>query len=105
MTRNDLLNSNVDLINKAGSMLAAIRPVRSLKLNVQATSPTQATVVADAQGMTRLDVYLSDRPIQTIDVQGGQATFTVTKPDATELILEILGFDGMQLVARYRTSI
>jgi C-terminal processing protease CtpA/Prc len=105
MTRDDLLNGNVDLINKAGAMLAAIHPVRSLTVKAQVTSPTQATVVADTQGMTRLDVYLSDRPIQSIDIQGGQATFTVTKPDAAQLNLEILGFDGIRLVARYRTSV
>jgi hypothetical protein len=85
--------------------LAAIHPVRSLTVKAQVTSPTQATVVADTQGMTRLDVYLSDRPIQSIDIQGGQATFTVTKPDAAQLNLEILGFDGIRLVARYRTSV
>ncbi|MFZ1546731.1 MAG: S41 family peptidase [Candidatus Nitrotoga sp.] len=105
MTRDDLLNGNIDLINKAGSMLAAIRPVRRLTVKVQTTSLTQATVVADTQGMTRLDMYLSDRPFQSIDIQGGQATFIFAKPDAAQLNLEILGFDGTHLVARYRTSI
>lgn len=105
MTRDDLLNENVDLINKAGSMLATIRPVRGLSVKVQATSPTQTAVVVDTQGIARLDVYLSNRPIQSIDIQGGQATFAVAKPDTAQLSLEILGFDGTQLVARYRTSI
>jgi C-terminal processing protease CtpA/Prc len=105
MTREDILHSNVDLINKAGSMLAAITPVRGLKVQLQTTSPTQSLVIADTQEITRLDVYLADRPIRTLDVQGGQATFPVDKANSAQVNLEIRGFDGTQLVARYRTSI
>lgn len=105
MTREDILNANIDLINKAGSMLAAITPVRGLKVSVQTPSPTQPVIVADTQEITRLDVYLEDRPIQSLDVQGGQATFTVNKSNAAQLTLEVRGFDGTQLVARYRMSI
>lgn len=105
MTRDDVLKSNVDLLNKAGSLLAAIVPVRSLKVNAQATSPTQVAVTADTQGMTRLDVYLEQRPIQSIDVQGGQSAFTITKTDPAQTSLEVQGFDGTKLVARYRTDI
>lgn len=105
MTREDILNSNVDLINKAGSMLAAITPVRGLKVNVNMSSPTQAVVVADTQEITRLDVYLADRPIKSLDVEGGQSTFHVPKTNSAQVTLEIKGFDGTQLVARYRTNI
>lgn len=105
MTRNDLLNNNIDLINKAGSMLIAIQPVRGLTVEVQTSSSTQATISANTQGITRLDVYLNDRPVQSLDVNGGQANFTVDKPNASQYNLEILGFDMAQLVARYRTSI
>ncbi len=105
MTREDILNNNVDLINKAGSMLAAVTPVRGLKVKVNMSSPTQAVVVADTQEITRLDVYLADRPINSLDVQGGQATIHVPKTNSAQVTLEIRGFDGTQLVARYRTSI
>jgi uncharacterized protein (DUF779 family) len=105
MTRDDILNGNVDLINKAGSMLAAIVPVRGLTVKVQITSPTQAIVVADTREITRLDAYLADRPIKSLDVNGGQATFTVAKNNSAQVPLEIRGFDGTQLVARYRTII
>lgn len=105
MTRDDVLKSNVDLINKAGALLAAIVPVRSLTVNAQATSPTQVSVTADTQGMTRLDVYLEERPLQSTDVQGGQSAFTITKTDPAQTNLEVRGFDGTQLVARYRTNI
>ena len=105
MTREDVLNDNVDLINKAATMLAAVVPVRSLTVNAQATSPTQVSVVADTQGMTRLDVYLDERPIKTVNVQGGQSAFTIARANAVQMNLEIRGFDGTQLVARYRTDI
>ena len=104
-TREDLLNDNVDLINKAGSMLATIVPVRSMVVDVQSASPAQATVVVDTSGMSRLDAYLDGRPIQSVDVQGGQTTFNVATPADGQQTLEILGFDQEQLVGRYRTRI
>jgi hypothetical protein len=105
MTLDDVLKGNVDLINKAGSMLADVAPVRGLTVRVQTTSPTQVIVVADTQEITRLDVYLENRPIQSLDVQGGQATFPVSKNNSAQLNLEIQGFDEGELVARYRTTI
>lgn len=105
MTRDDLLNDNVDLINKAGSMLAALQPARAFASTLQSVSPTQINAVVDTQGISRLDIYLDDRPIQSINVSGGQATFSITKPTPASRTLEIRGFDGAQLVARYRTSV
>jgi len=64
LTRNDVLHGNRDLVRKAASLLAD-RPARSLKVKFQRTSSTQATVIAEAEGMTRLDVYLDDRPNQS----------------------------------------
>jgi hypothetical protein len=104
-TRDDLLNDNVDLINRAGSLLAAIKPVRSMVVNVQSASPGQATVVIDTSGVTRLDAYLADRPLQSVDVQGTQTSLTVPTPGNGQMSLEIRGYDQDQLVARYRTRI
>jgi hypothetical protein len=104
MTRNDLLQGNIDLIAKAASLLAP-KPARRLTVTVQATTPTQLAVVIETQGMTRLDVYLAERPLQSIDVQDGQFTVALTKTDPGSAILEIRGFDGKQLVARYRTDV
>jgi len=105
MTKDDLLSDNVDLINKAGSMLAALQPARAFTPTLQSVSPTQTNAVVAAQGISRLDIYLDDRPIQSIDVLEGQATFSVTKPTPASMTLEIQGFDGARLVARYRTSV
>jgi hypothetical protein len=100
LTRNDLLSDNVDLINKAGAMLATL-PVRSLTVNVESASPTEAKILAKAEGITRLDFYLDNRPIQSSDIRDGQVTCVVTKPGAAEALLELQGFDGTEFVARY----
>jgi hypothetical protein len=55
--------------------------------------------------MTRLDIYLNERPIQSIDLQAGSAEFTIARTNTEPLNLEIRGFDGTLLVARYRHTI
>lgn len=105
LTRNDLLNKNVDLINEAGSLLVADGPVRGLTVTVQSTSPSQASIVAATQGMTRLDIYIGDRPLRSIDLKDGQVTITIPKTDSAQLNLELRGYDGARLVARYRTGV
>lgn len=105
MTKNDLLNDNVDLINKAGSMLSALQPAKIFELKTESVSSTHVNAVADTQGISRLDVYLDDRPILSIDVQPGQTPFSITKPTPTWMLLEVQGFQDMELVSRYRTVI
>jgi hypothetical protein len=104
LTRDDLLHDNVDLLNRAGSMLAAL-PVRRLSVTVQSVSPTRAVLAVEAQGMSRLDVYLGDRPAQSIDLEGGEATLTVARTDPAQSSVEVRGYEGGGLVARYRTSL
>ena len=100
LTRNDVLHDNQDLIRKAASLLAD-RPARSLKVKFKRTSSTQATVIAEAEGMTRLDVYLDDRPNQSLEVENGRVQFEAPLSHT----LELRGFDAAQLVGRYRTEI
>jgi hypothetical protein len=104
MTRADVLNDNVDLINEAAAMLAQL-PRHDLKVTLQAVSPTQVAVAAATIGMSRLDVYVDGRPSQSIDLQGGQTTITVVKRSAAPADLELRGFDGENPVARYREVI
>lgn len=68
MTRADLLDGNVDLLNKAGALLAA-RPVRRLDLKTS-ISGTTLTVAIDAQSIDRVDIYLDERPISSEDLTG-----------------------------------
>ena len=104
LTRNDLLKGNVDLINRAGKLLAA-KPVRQFVATVHDSSPAQAKLAFETEGMTRLDVYLGERPIQSLDLQDGRAAIVVPKKRGPQATLEVRGFDGTQLVARYRTPV
>lgn len=99
LTRNDVLLQNENLIAKACSLLAN-RPPRSLKVTISPALSTQATVVADMEGMTRLDVYLDDHPYQSIEVEHGRVQFEIPQSRT----LELRGFDAAKLVARYRMS-
>ena len=55
--------------------------------------------------MTRLDVYPDERPIRSLDLQGGRTAIVVPKKDGPQATLEVRGFDGTQLVAHYRTPV
>jgi hypothetical protein len=68
MTKADLLDGNVDLLNRAGALLAAL-PVRRLDLKTS-VSGTTLTVAIDAQSIDRVDLYLDDRPISSEDLSG-----------------------------------
>ena len=104
LTLKDLLHKNVDLINHAGNILATL-PVRKLQVTVTAPTANQVKVVAETQGMTRIDAYLADRPLDSRDIQAGQVAFSLTKPAGDSQPLELRGFDDSKLVARYRVSI
>ena len=104
LTKDDLLNGNVDLINKACELLAAL-PQRTLQVDVQTNSPTAVTVGVDAVGMDRIDVYRNERPAHSTELQAGKATFSLSKTSGAATLLEIQGFDGSRLVARFRTSV
>lgn len=105
MTKRDLLNDNVDLINKAGSLLAARQPSVAFDLAIEANSPLQKNAVATTRGITRLDIYLDGRPIASLDVHAEKTAFSIPKPTAASMTLEIQGFEEMKFVARYRTEI
>lgn len=96
MTRNDLINRNVDLINEAGRILARL-PVRSL--DVEASSDTSSQLVLDVttNDVTRLDIYINERPFGSIDVGDGQSELTVGTKSARSVRLE--GFNEDSLVA------
>ncbi|HEX6910578.1 MAG TPA: S41 family peptidase, partial [Longimicrobium sp.] len=104
LTRNDLLNGNEDLLNAAGRLLRA-GTVRALRVAVQPASQGRVAVAIRSERMTRLDLYVDDRPVESVDVSGGETTVQVPKNGTAPAVLEIRGYDGAELVARYRTRI
>jgi C-terminal processing protease CtpA/Prc len=104
ITRNDLLNDDEDLIERAASILASRIPVRSLAVEIT-TQGDPTRVSADTENISRLDAYVDGRPRMTLDVQDGSTTFDLPldMPGAHEL--ELRGFDGDELVALRRIEL
>ncbi|MGM9509880.1 S41 family peptidase [Larkinella sp. GY13] len=104
LTRNDLLNKNQDLINRAGAILSTL-PVRKLKTRSEKLATNQVGFTVEVQGITRIDVYVAERPIESIDIKLNQTAFTLSTAAETRRPLEIRAYDGSDLVGRYRAEI
>lgn len=101
MTRADLLEGNRDLLRAAIDLLNTL-PLR--KLDVQQTgTKSSLTLTMTTQGITRLDLYLDDRPQKTLDVSDGVTECKLKR--RAERMLAVEGYDGDQLVAVHRTRI
>lgn len=97
MTRNDLLNGNVDLLQRAGVLLAQGTPRRfDIGLTVQSQ---MLSVSLTAQNIQSIDIYVNDRPvIESTAIADPTTTVTVPMPASGDR-LRIEGFDGGELVA------
>ena len=77
MTRDDIMEGNVDLLNRAGELLAAL-PVRRLDVTVSPAGGDDLAVEFDVDNIDRVDIYVDDRPRASVDPGGGNASLTVT---------------------------
>ncbi|SDZ81916.1 Peptidase family S41 [Thiothrix caldifontis] len=96
MTRDDLLDGNIDLINKAGEILSSM-PIHQLNVKFRNNQGT-ATIHVETIGLTRLDIYIDGRPIHSIDVIDGIQSLTISIPHSATL-LEFAGFEDNEYVA------
>jgi hypothetical protein len=99
MTRRDVLEDNVDLLDRAGGLLAAM-PRRRLDLTATFAAGT-LTLQVDVAGADRLDVYVDERPRSSVDVSDGPRTITVAGLAAASVV-RVEGFAGGDLVAARR---
>jgi hypothetical protein len=102
ITKNDLLNSNADLIEEAGSILAGIGPAASLSASAKTASEGTLQITAKSQNVARIDLFLNDRPQQSLDVTGGTTTFSLAKPADNGTVFVLHGFRDGQLVVAAR---
>ena len=102
MTQADLLEGNVDLLNRAGSLLAA-GPVRRLDLKTT-FSGTTLTVAIDVQGIDRVDIYLDDRPISSEDLTGTPLSIDILEVTSGQG-LRADGYESGALVASRRQNV
>jgi len=103
MTRTDVLDGNADLINRAAERLAK-KPVRGLSVAIERNADRTFTVIANTRNVARVDLYVGDRPRESVDVARNAARFSnVPLPKGSVVRLE--GFDRRHtLVAMLRRS-
>lgn len=97
MTRNDLINGNVDLIAKAAGILAGMDAYQ-LDAGIRTGAEGRANIDVKTRKITRLDLFIDDRPVQSIDVQGNSSVFSVPLPKTGSLV-ELRGYEGSKLAA------
>ncbi len=102
LTRDDLLNGNVDLIDRAGQILKPM-PVRRLSVTTSQSGST-LTVKAITRGLDRLDAYVDGRPVSSLDIGNGIHSFDVALPP-TEALLELAGYKNGDYVAARRLTV
>lgn len=97
LTRRDVLEGNLDLLEAAGALLAGL-PRRRLDVQSAAAADGTLTLQVTTAGVGRLDVYVDGRPKASVDVADGDVTLSVPGvPGATRLRIE--GYADGELVA------
>lgn len=102
MTKEDLLNGNVDLINRAASLLTDM-PVYKLSVDIQTIGST-LNIQVTTDGVNRLDLYTNGRPIHTLDVANGTHTIAIDALPEGDL-LEFAGYDEDDYVAALKVRL
>lgn len=102
LTKTDLLEANQDLINAAGKILQSM-PVRRLAVSTDRTGAA-LTIDAETQGISRLDIYVDGRPLDSVDIDDGNHHLSLTVSDAAER-LHIDGFENNRLVASRKVEL
>lgn len=96
LTRDDLLESNRDLINAAGRILKNM-PVRRLGVTTSQAG-SKLTIQAVTVGISRLDISVDGRPLESPDINDGTHSFEVDLP-AGAVLLELAGYMNGEFVA------
>lgn len=98
LTKDDLLNKNKDLINAAGNILKNM-PLRLLKVTTSQAGST-LTIQGTTAGISRLDIYIDGRPMESRDINDGTHSINLDLPaGATQL--GIKGYeDNIYVAAR-----
>ena len=101
MTREDLLNGNVDLISRAGSILAG-REVYDLVIDVTGGTQTTLDLSITTLNLDRIDVYINGRPWGSRDATDGTSALIIDGNDPIPWAVEVQGFDQEGLAATFR---
>jgi hypothetical protein len=97
-----VLNENVDLINRAGEMLAAM-PSQTVAAKLR-TAVAARKVDVMTQNVDRIDLFINSRPFRSVDVTDGTLAVDLPPSSGSSDILELRGFRSDQLVASTRLT-
>lgn len=103
LTKRDLLERNVDLMAKAGQLLAAGRRC-DLQASVSGQANGSLTLSVTTKSLTSLDVYVGPRPALTTSVHDGANEVTLTAPAAGSVV-RLEGFSDDKLVASQQLTL
>jgi hypothetical protein len=98
MTARDLLQGNVDLMEKAGELLAQGTP-RTLDVTVTSHDSSAAALEVTTAALTSVDIYVNGRPATSAVVLDGINTITVPLSGSAPTSLRVKGFSNETLVA------
>jgi hypothetical protein len=101
MTRDDLLNDNVALIEHAAELLTKM-PVRALSATVATKSAADFTLAVTSKNVGRIDIAVDERPRLSRDVTDGTAQIPVAVAPAAGAKVDIKGYAAKELVAACR---
>jgi hypothetical protein len=106
MTKEDVLNGNIDLINNAASILVKL-PVYKVSIDVISSNAENITVKTETENISRLDILIDDRPQISIDIDiiNNSSQFVLKRPLHEAHFLEVRGFKDGNLIAVRRVSI
>lgn len=97
MTRRDLLEGNSDLFERAGQVLKGLTP-HPVAITEATMTDGALRLKVQATNIDRLDVYVDQRPRNSVDLTDGQADITI--PDtSTAQSARVEGFADSRLVA------
>jgi hypothetical protein len=103
MTKKDVLNQNVDLINHAVTILKGAEAY-TLSARLSPTATGAYTVIASTKNLDRLDGFVDGRPQVTLDVVDGENVFQLPA-FAGRPQLELRGFKQGRLAASTRLTL
>jgi hypothetical protein len=96
MTRRDLLEENVGLIKKASEILAG-KQVKLLEAVISDQNDS-LTIELVSSGISRVDIYVDNRPVLCQDVVDGANKLNIGKPSKGSRLLKMVGLEGNNAV-------
>jgi C-terminal processing protease CtpA/Prc len=103
MTRKDVLEGDIDLIKKASEILAGKQVIQLGVLISDENDSLKIELVS--VGISRVDIYVDNRPVLSKDVVDGNNNLSIAKPSDGSQFLKIIGFEGNNVVAVKKISL